>query len=87
MSALTVIAIKASLLTGYYLYQSLGAGGANAAYDAIATVSSALWVLSGILAILGGFVLPGALLIIVFSYISLSKGAATKKRVRSQIAG
>lgn len=85
--ALTVLAIKASLLTGYWLYQRFGSGGADAAYDAIATASSVMWILAGIFSIMGGFVVIGGLIIVVFSYIAFSKGTATKQRVRQAIAG
>lgn len=87
MSTLTVLAIKASLLMGYYLYQTYTSDGADAIYDAVATVSSALWVLAGIFAIMGGFVIPGSIMIIVFTYIALTKGSATGDRVRARIAG
>lgn len=83
---LAILAIKASLLLGYYLYQEYQ-GGADATYDAIATVSSVLWILAGIFAIIGGFVLFGSLLIIVFTYVGLSKGTQTKDRIRARIAG
>ena len=83
---LVVFAIKASLLAGYYLYERFGKAGADGAYDAIATVSAAFWVLAGVFAIVGGFVVPGMILIIVFSYIGVSKGEATKRRLRSRFA-
>lgn len=83
---LAVLAIGASLLLGYWLYLNFQ-GGADAAYDAIATASSVLWVLAGVFAIMGGFVLVGSALIIVFSYVGLSKGTKTSERVRSRIAG
>ena len=86
MSVLTLLAIKASLLTGYWLYTRYSEG-ANAAYDAVATASSILWVLAGIFAIMGGFVLFGSLLIVLFSYIGLSKGTKTSERLRARIAG
>lgn len=86
MSTLTFLAIKASLLLGYWLYKRF-TGGADAIYDAIATASSILWVLAGIFAIMGGFVLLGSLLIIVFTYVGLTKGTATKNRIRARIAG
>lgn len=87
MSTLTILAIKASLLMGYWLYKRYTSDGADAIYDAVATASSALWVLAGIFAIMGGFVIPGALLIIVFTYVGLTKGTATRNRVRARIAG
>jgi len=83
---LTILAIKASLLTGYWLYTQYQ-GGANAVYDAIATISSAFWVLAGIFAIMGGFVLFGSVLIVIFSYVGLSKGSVTKRRLRRRIVG
>jgi len=86
-ATLTVLAIKASLLTGYWLYQRLGDDGADAAYDAVATASSALWILAGVFAVMGGFVLLGSAMIILFSYIAFSKGTKTKQRIRSRIAG
>jgi len=84
---LTVLAIKASLLTGYWVYQRFGSGGADAAYDAVATASAAMWILAGMFAVMGGFVVLGSLMIVVFSYIGFSKGTATKQRIRSRIAG
>lgn len=86
MSALTVLLILASLTLGYWLYTQY-AGGANAIYDAVATASAVLWVLAGIFAIMGGFVVPGAIMIVVFSYVGLSKGEATSERVRARLAG
>lgn len=86
MNELAILAILASLTLGYYLYTQHAAG-AGAAYDAIVTVSSILWVLAGIFAIMGGFVLFGALLIVLFSYIGLSKGTRTSERLRARIAG
>lgn len=88
MSAgLALLAILASLATGYWLFQSYGSGGANAAYDVIGLVSSIFWILAGIFAILGGFVLLGIFLLVVWSYIGLSKGKETKARFRRRIAG
>lgn len=86
MSELAILAILASLTLGYYLYTQY-ASGANAAYDAVATVSSILWVLAGIFAIMGGFILFGSLLIVLFSYVGLSKGTETSERLRARIAG
>lgn len=87
MSLLAVFAIGAGLTTGYYIYVRFGSGGADAAYDAIALGSSIFWILAGIFLILGGFVLLGFLILIIFSYIAISKGTATRDRVRSRIAG
>ena len=84
---LTVLAIKASLLTGYWLYQRFTSDGADAIYDAVATASSVLWVLAGAFAIMGGFVIAGSALIILFTYVGLNKGTATRERVRARIAG
>lgn len=84
---LALLAIVAAIGTGYYLFKRLGSGPANGTYDALATASAAFWVLAGVFAILGGFVFWGMVMIIVFSYIGLSKGTATKQRLRSRIAG
>lgn len=85
-AALTLLVIAATMLMGYYLYANY-ANGANAAYDAVATASAALWVLAGIFAVMGGFVLVGGVIILLFTYIGLSKGSATKDRIHSRIAG
>lgn len=87
MTLLTVFAIGAGITTGYYIFVRFGSGGADAAYDAIALGSSIFWILAGIFAILGGFVLVGFVILIVFSYIAFAKGTATRDRVRSRIAG
>lgn len=87
MSLLAVFAIGAGLTTGYYIFVRYGTGGADAAYDAIALGSSIFWILAGIFAILGGFVVVGFVILGVFSYIAFSKGTATRDRVRSRIAG
>lgn len=86
MTLLSILAIGAALTVGYYLYVHYS-GGADAAYDAIATGSAILWVLAGIFTVIGGFVLFGSLLIIVFSYIGFTKGEKTNQRLRSRIAG
>jgi predicted membrane protein len=85
--ALTVFAVTGSVILGYWLYLRLGRGTADASYDAIATLSAAFWIMAGIFAIMGGFVLFGSLLIVVFSYIGISKGKNTERRLRSKIAG
>lgn len=84
---LAILAITASLLTGYWLYKTLGSSGANGAYDAVATVSSVFWIMAGIFAILGGFVWMGMFLIILFTFIGVTKGKATESRIRGRIAG
>jgi hypothetical protein len=86
MSTLAVLAIIASALTGYWLYKNYQGGG-DAIYDAVATVSSVLWVLAGLFAIAGGMVLIGSVLIAVFTYVGLSKGSKTTERARARIAG
>lgn len=86
MAVITVVAILASATLGYYLYSEY-AGGANAIYDGVATASAALWVLAGIFAVMGGFVLPGMILIIIFTYVGLSKGSVTSDRLRARLAG
>lgn len=86
-TALAILAIVAGLTGGYWAFQRFGTGGADAAYDGIALVSSIFWILAGIFAILGGFVALGIVLLLIFSYIGFSKGKKTKARVRQRIAG
>lgn len=85
-SGLTLLVIAATMLGGYWLYLNF-AGGANAAYDAVATASAGLWVLAGVFAVMGGFVVVGGVLILLFTYVGLSKGSKTKERLQSRLAG
>lgn len=84
---LTALAVLVSVSLGYYVFKEFGTGGADATYDAIALVSSTLWILAGIFLIVGGHVLIGSVLIVIFSYIAFSKGRTTERRARSWIAG
>lgn len=85
--ALAFAAIVASVSLGYWIFKSYGTGTADATYDAIALVSATFWLLAGIFAILGGFVVLGILILVIASYIWFSKGKKTKTRLRSRIAG
>jgi heme/copper-type cytochrome/quinol oxidase subunit 3 len=85
--ALAVTAILASLFLGYWIFQSYGTGTADATYDAIAFLSATFWILAGIFAILGGMVLLGIVILVIFSYIWFSKGLQTKRRLRRRLAG
>lgn len=84
---MTVLAITASLLLGYWIYLRLGSGTADATYDAIGLISAVFWILAGIFAIMGGFVIVGSVIIIIASYIGFSKGKNTERRVRRRLAG
>jgi UPF0716 family protein affecting phage T7 exclusion len=86
-AALALLAIVAGLSGGYWAFKRFGTGGADAAYDGIALISSFFWIMAGIFAILGGFVALGLVLLVIFSYIGFSKGKKTKSRVRQRIAG
>lgn len=82
---LALSAVFAAATLGYYLYLNYS-GGATATYDAIATVSSAFWVLTGVYLILGGFVLAGMIVVALFVYVGATKGSQTKRRLRARIA-
>lgn len=82
---LAILAIGTAILVGYYLACEYGEG-ADAAYDAWATAVSIFYIIGSIFAILGGFVLFGVGMLVLFSYIAFTKGAATRDRVRSRIA-
>lgn len=87
MMLLASLAIVAGISAGYYFHLRFGSGGADAAYDAVALVSSFFWILTGMFLVLGGFVVIGVLILIIFSYIGISKGVNTRQRIRSRIAG
>jgi hypothetical protein len=82
---LSVVALFVAIGVGVWAYLN-HSDGANATYDAFATVSSAFWVLSGTFLILGGFQVVGMLVVALFLYVFLSKGAKTQKRLRAKIA-
>lgn len=84
---LALAAIIASVSLGYWLFKTYGTGGADATYDVIALISATFWLLAGLFAILGGFVVLGIAILIIASYIWFSKGKKTKMRLRSRIAG
>lgn len=85
--AFALLAIIGSFAVGYWIYKTYGSGGADATYDLLAVLSASFWILAGIFAILGGFVAIGIVILIVFSYVWISKGKKTKKRLRSRLAG
>jgi hypothetical protein len=82
---LSVLALFVAIGIGVWAYQR-NAAGADGAYDAFATVSSAFWVLSGTFLILGGFEFVGMIVVALFLYVFLAKGAKTQKRLRAKIA-
>lgn len=87
MILLAVFAIVGGISAGFWLHRRFGSGGADAAYDGLALISSFFWILTGIFLVLGGFVVPGVIVLVIFSYVGISKGINTKQRIRSRIAG
>ncbi|WP_255149784.1 hypothetical protein [Halorarius halobius] len=85
-TVLAVLAIVGALLAGWYAYRRLGQGPADATYDAVGFLSATFWILAGVFAIVGGFVIIGIVILLIASYIWLAKGAATKKRLRKRVA-
>lgn len=75
---LAFIAISISFAIGYHLYQRRS-GGSHALSDTLAVLSASFWILAGIFAIIGGYVVLGMGLIIIFSYIWLGKAARTRE--------
>jgi hypothetical protein len=82
---LSVVALFVAIGVGVWAYMN-HSGAANATYDAFATVTSSFWVLSGTFLILGGFPVVGMMVVALFLYLFLSKGAKTQKRLRARIA-
>ncbi|WP_227132339.1 hypothetical protein [Halorubellus salinus] len=82
---LSIVALFVAIGVGAWAYLN-HSGGAGAWYDGFATVSSAFWVLSGTFLILGGFQIVGMIVVALFLYVFLSKGAKTQKRLRAKIA-
>lgn len=84
---IAVFAILAAIAGGIYAYKRLGEGPADAGYDAVATLSSILWIITGITLVAGGFVLAGVVVITLFTYIGTTKGTATGDRIRRRLNG
>ena len=82
---LSIVTLFVAIAIGVWAWSNY-AGGADATYDAFATVSAAFWVLSGTFLILGGFEIIGLIVVALFTYLFLTKGAKTKDRLRARIA-
>lgn len=77
--------IGLALLTGWYLHQTRSQG-ADFTYDAFATITSTIWVATGIFLIIGGFYLVGGVIIALFFWLALTKGEKTSERLRARLA-
>ena len=82
---LSIVALFVAIGVGVYAFLNYRSS-ADTTYDAFATISAAFWVISGTFLILGGFQILGMIVVALFLYIGLTKGAKTQKRLRAKIA-